>query len=96
MLLHPSLAPARGFNHSQGNSAGGYLPRHYLPLYAHRVPAGFPSPAEEYAECTLDLNRYLVPDPAPPASLPCPMMPSTTAASAKVTCGPFTAACPPA
>ena len=35
-----------------------------MPLFAHKVPAGFPSPADEYAECTLDLNRYLVPDPA--------------------------------
>jgi len=35
-----------------------------LPLFAHTVQAGFPSPAEEYAEGTLDLNRYLIPDPA--------------------------------
>jgi DNA polymerase V len=63
MLLHPSLAPARGFNPSQGNPAGGHQPRYYLPLYAHKVPAGFPSPAEEYAEGSLDLNDYLVPDP---------------------------------
>jgi DNA polymerase V len=63
MLLQLSLAPARGFNHSQANPAGGHQPRYYLPLYAHKVPAGFPSPAEEYAEGSLDLNDYLVPDP---------------------------------
>jgi hypothetical protein len=35
MLLHPSLAPARGFN-----PAGGHQPRYYLPLFAHQVPVG--------------------------------------------------------
>ena len=35
-----------------------------LPLFAHTVPAGFPSPAEEDAECALDINIYLVSDPA--------------------------------
>ncbi len=63
MLLHPSIAPARGCNHVQGNPAGGHLPPCYLPLFAYQVPAGFPSPAEDYAEGSLDLNAYLVPDP---------------------------------
>ncbi len=31
-----------------------------LPLFAARVPAGFPSPAEDYAEGHLDLNEFLV------------------------------------
>lgn len=31
-----------------------------LLLYASKVPAGFPSPAEDYAEGNLDLNAYLV------------------------------------
>jgi DNA polymerase V len=31
-----------------------------LPLLLHRIPAGFPSPADEYAESALDLNTYLV------------------------------------
>lgn len=35
-----------------------------LPLAAHRVPAGFPSPATDYAEDGLDLNGYLVQHPA--------------------------------
>jgi DNA polymerase V len=30
------------------------------PLFASRVPAGFPSPAEEYVEGPLDLNDYLI------------------------------------
>ncbi len=31
-----------------------------LPLFASRVPAGFPSPADDYAQGKLDLNDYLV------------------------------------
>lgn len=32
----------------------------HLPLLQHRIPAGFPSPADEYVEKGLDLNTYLV------------------------------------
>lgn len=35
--------------------------RHALPLFGHKIPAGFPSPADDYIEDTLDLNEYLVP-----------------------------------
>lgn len=31
-----------------------------LPLYSHKVVAGFPSPADDYVEMTLDLNEKLV------------------------------------
>lgn len=31
-----------------------------LPLYAHKVVAGFPSPAEDYVEARLDLNEKLI------------------------------------
>ncbi|PCJ28184.1 MAG: DNA polymerase V [SAR86 cluster bacterium] len=34
-----------------------------LPLYSSRVPAGFPSPADDYIEDILDLNEYLVKHP---------------------------------
>lgn len=34
-----------------------------LPLYASRIPAGFPSPAEDYIETTLDLNKLLINNP---------------------------------
>ena len=30
------------------------------PLFLSRVPAGFPSPAEDYVECGLDLNEHLI------------------------------------
>jgi DNA polymerase V len=35
-----------------------------LPLYLSPVPAGFPSPADDYLEDKLDLNQYLVQKPA--------------------------------
>jgi DNA polymerase V len=34
-----------------------------VPLFPLRVPAGFPSPADDYAEESLDFNRLLVADP---------------------------------
>ena len=37
---------------------------HELPLYACGVSAGFPSPADDYAEGALDLNAHLVRQPA--------------------------------
>lgn len=35
-----------------------------LPLSGERVAAGFPSPAEDYASLSLDLNRELIKNPA--------------------------------
>ena len=35
-----------------------------LPLFLTSVPAGFPSPADDYIELKLDLNTYLVKHPA--------------------------------
>ena len=35
-----------------------------LPLYLAQVPAGFPSPADDYVESRLDLERLLVKRPA--------------------------------
>lgn len=37
--------------------------KHALPLAGEAVPAGFPSPAEEYLERPLDLNEYVAPRP---------------------------------
>lgn len=34
------------------------------PLFAARVPAGFPSPAEDYIECGLDLNEFMIVHPS--------------------------------
>lgn len=35
-----------------------------LPLYMSTVRAGFPSPADDYVECQLDLNEHLIHHPA--------------------------------
>lgn len=35
-----------------------------IPLYEQRVRAGFPSPADDFIEGGIDLNRELVPHPA--------------------------------
>ena len=35
-----------------------------LALYGARVPAGFPSPADDHVEGRLDLNRHLIRHPA--------------------------------
>lgn len=35
-----------------------------LPLFSSRVQAGFPSPADDHLETTLDLNQHLIPHPA--------------------------------
>jgi DNA polymerase V len=37
-----------------------YLPAFEFKLLSHRISAGFPSPAADYAEEGLDLNTYLV------------------------------------
>jgi DNA polymerase V len=37
-----------------------YPQRAERPLFLSRVPAGFPSPAEDYVEGSLDLNEHLI------------------------------------
>jgi DNA polymerase V len=39
-------------------------PSQGAPLYLERISAGFPSPADDYIETALDLNTYLVRNPA--------------------------------
>ena len=36
----------------------------FLPLYGHQISAGFPSPAQDYIEQTLDLNELCIRHPA--------------------------------
>jgi DNA polymerase V len=43
--------------------ASGDAPLIELPLYEALVPAGFPSPADDYIDLKLDLNSYLVKRP---------------------------------
>lgn len=40
------------------------LPRLALPLYSETVSAGFPSPAQDHVERTLDLNELCIEHPA--------------------------------
>jgi len=35
-----------------------------LPIFATKISAGFPSPADDYMEGKLDLNKYLIKHPA--------------------------------
>ena len=35
-----------------------------IPLYGNKVAAGFPSPADDYLEDKIDLNKYLVKHPS--------------------------------
>lgn len=35
-----------------------------LPLYGNKIAAGFPSPADDHIESTLDLNEFLIEHPA--------------------------------
>lgn len=39
-------------------------PKIFLPFYAHKIAAGFPSPADDYIDSRLDLNDYLIEHPA--------------------------------
>ncbi|EMY3520598.1 translesion error-prone DNA polymerase V autoproteolytic subunit (plasmid) [Yersinia ruckeri] len=43
--------------------AGIDLPTSTIPLFADHCVAGFPSPAQDYIEQSLDLNDYCVPHP---------------------------------
>lgn len=44
-----------------GHHAGSLC---YAPLFSTRVQAGFPSPADDYLEGSLDLNEHLISHPA--------------------------------
>lgn len=43
------------------NSSGAKIE---LPLYVSEIKAGFPSPADDYVDKSLDLNSYLISNPA--------------------------------
>lgn len=49
---------------SHGQHATLLSTPHRLPLYEHKVAAGFLSPAEDYVDTALDLNEYLIKNPA--------------------------------
>ena len=37
--------------------------RRPIPLFEHKIPAGFPSPADDHMEMRLDLNEHLIHNP---------------------------------
>lgn len=43
---------------------GSLTPALPLPLFIERVPCGFPSPAQDYVEETLDLNKLAIKHPS--------------------------------
>lgn len=54
-------------NHPTGSGVYNYQPTSHpisLPLFASKVPAGFPSPADDYIEDTLSLDQLLINHPA--------------------------------
>ena len=53
LVTDHELRAARIFGLETGN-------RILLPIYLCRVPAGFPSPADDYVEQTIDLNEWLI------------------------------------
>ena len=57
------LKPALRFIENKG---------YQLPLYGSKVPAGFPSPADDHIESHLDLNEHLIKHPA--ATFFCPRL----------------------
>jgi DNA polymerase V len=44
--------------------AADFSEKHEIPLFATSVSAGFPSPADDYSEIALDLNKHLIKHPA--------------------------------
>ena len=47
-----------------GNASEGNFPLTKIPYFLERVPAGWPSPADDYVERPIDLNEHLIKNPA--------------------------------
>lgn len=62
MQHHPTSLSFRDRVQVLGRAVSG--PTGGAPLYLDRISAGFPSPADDYIETALDLNTYLIRNPA--------------------------------
>ena len=47
-----------------GNTSEGDFPLTEIPYFLNKVRVGWPSPADDYVECPIDLNEHLVKNPA--------------------------------
>tara|TARA_Y100001949_G_scaffold157109_1_gene146423 strand:+ start:49 stop:477 length:429 start_codon:yes stop_codon:yes gene_type:complete len=47
-----------------GNTSEGDFPLTEIPYFLNRVRVGWPSPADDYVERPIDLNEYLIKNPA--------------------------------
>ena len=60
MIMTQQMNPAKVSLSQSPQALAGYFAAYELKLLSHRISAGFPSPAADYAEDGLDLNHYLV------------------------------------
>ena len=60
MTMTHQMNPAKVSLSQSPLALAGYFAAYELKLLSHRISAGFPSPAADYAEDGLDLNQYLV------------------------------------
>ena len=58
--MTPQIYPQKSTLSQAPHALAAYFDDFELRLLSHRISAGFPSPAADYAEQGLDLNRYLV------------------------------------
>ena len=60
MTMTQQMNPTKVTLSQSPKALAGYFAACELKLLSHRISAGFPSPAADYAEEGLDLNHYLV------------------------------------
>ena len=60
MTMTQQMNPTKVTLSQSPKALAGYFAAYELKLLSHRISAGFPSPAADYAEDGLDLNHYLV------------------------------------
>ncbi len=60
MTMTQVMNPAKVTLSQAPQALAGHFAVYELKLLSHRISAGFPSPAADYAEDGLDLNHYLV------------------------------------